>query len=172
MSAQSYNSSHTRVQMCKAKHIMKSICNWDECVRFESLFLCWPDQCVFFFFISIICSGMLNIHTLKSIRRPIITSSKSMDTKVMPVIHWMIHGMVQTIAHSRHTIVIMIEAHWTAPACLRYVYTLYQFAHFVYFCTRMPINRIKPVYFQCRVDGGGNLADEVWMDCIYTIHKI
>lgn len=117
-------------------------------------------------------SGMLNIHTLKSIRRPIITSSKSMDTKVMPVIHWMIHGMVQTIAHSRHTIVIMIEAHWTAPACLRYVYTLYQFAHFVYFCTRMPINRIKPVYFQCRVDGGGNLADEVWMDCIYTIHKI
>lgn len=63
---------------------------------------------------------MLNIHILKSIRRPTIISSKSMDTKAMPATRWTIHGTVQITAHSLHIIATMIAARWTAPACSRY----------------------------------------------------
>lgn len=88
---------------------------------------------LFFLFLCLTIIVMLSIHTLKSIRRPITINSKLMDTKVMLAIHWTIHGMAQTIAHSQHIIATTIEVHWIVPACSRYEHSFRPFLYCQHF---------------------------------------
>lgn len=70
---------------------------------------------------SSVITGMHNIHTSKSTPKPITTNLKSMASRELRAIRWMIWLMGQTTVHSPRTTEIMTEARWIVPACSRFV---------------------------------------------------
>lgn len=102
----------------------KGKCHW--ILRNRDLYIVWANLNmriilnIFLIYYSLYHSlDMPSIHTLKYIRKPIITNLRLTVTREMLAILLMTHGMVQITVHFLHIIVTMTEALWIVPVCLR-----------------------------------------------------